>query len=116
MEKNIPESFKTRIMWACHTYALVYHVLLGCGKNQEISSQAYGYAERITIRTLSDMAEVFRRTLSSDMFRKIEKAEALQDKFGRKPTARELYQNIRDVTVFEADKILKVMKPLKLSR
>lgn len=107
--ETIPDSFSLRIMWTCHTYALLYHLLLGNGTDREISSQAYGYAERMTRRALSDMAKAFSLTLHSETYKKIMKAEALRERLGDKLTARDIYRNFRDIRSGEAEYILKII-------
>lgn len=106
---DIPDSFSLRIMWTCHTYALIYHILLGGGKEETITPQAYAYAERMTSRALADMARAFGLTLHSEVYKKIQKVEALKERLGRTPTAREIYRNFRDINAKEAEYILKII-------
>lgn len=106
---NVPDSFSLRIMWTCHTYALLYHIILGNGKSKEISAKAYAYAERLTKRALSDMVKAFQMTLHSDTYKKIMKAEELKKKQNGKLTARDIYRNFRDIRPGEADLILKIV-------
>lgn len=106
---NVPDSFSLRIMWTCHTYALLYHIILGDGKEKDVSAKAYAYAERLTKRALSDMTKAFQMTLHSETYKKIMKAEELKKKQNGRLTARDIYRNFRDIRPGEADLILKII-------
>lgn len=111
--QKVPDSFSLRIMWTCHTYALLYHILLGHGAGKEICPQAYAYAERITRRALADMAKAFSLTLHSETYKKIMKAEALKERQGGKLSARDIYRHIRNINIREAEHILKIINEVK---
>jgi len=105
---DVPESFTLRIMWTCHTYALLYHILLGDGKKAEISTHAYGYAERLTRRSLSDMVKAFGLTLHSETYKKILRTEALKQRLGS-VTVRDIYRNLHNIKHGEAEYLLKIV-------
>lgn len=113
--QKVPDSFSLRIMWTCHTYALLYHLLLGNGTDKEISAQAYGYAERMTHRALADMTKAFSLTLHSETYKKIMKAEALRERQGGKITARDIYRNLRNINIREAEHILKIINETRVN-
>lgn len=113
--QKVPDSFSLRIMWTCHTYALLYHLLLGNGASEEISTQAYGYAERMTRRALVDMTKAFSLTLHSETYKKIMKAEVLRERQGGKITARDIYRNFRNINLREAEHILKIISETKMN-
>ena len=108
--KDIPDSFLLRIMWSFHRYALLYHLLLGKGHEQNISKDAYRYAERVIERILSDMARVFRLTLSSETRRKMEQVEKWIEKHHRIPTPRDIYRNFRNIRLGEAETLIRLAK------
>ncbi len=105
---DIPDSFLLRIMWSFHRYALVYHLLLGNGREQAICKEAYAYAERIIERVLSDMARTFRLTLSSETCKKLDQVEKWIEKHERIPTPRDIYRNFRNIKLGEPEILIRL--------
>lgn len=108
--EDIPDSFFLRIMWSFHRYALLYHVLLGKGREQIVCKEAYLYAERIIERILSDMAQTFRLTLSSDTYKKLEQVEKWIEKHNKIPAPRDIYRNYRNIRLGEAEILIRLAK------
>jgi hypothetical protein len=93
---NIPGSFFRRVMWRGVKYALIYHILLGKSES-EIDVNDMGWAGRLCHIHLQDVAEIIRLQGMSDLERKLERVEALRNKFrdeGKPFTARDVVRGV----------------------
>lgn len=99
---EVPESFYRRVLWRAHKYALVYHVVRGLGKSQEIGAEDYGWAARVIEMQMSDAADVLLGAGASDLEKiiascelVISKAKAADPAFI--PTPRFLLQRVKSL-------------------
>jgi Protein of unknown function (DUF3987) len=109
--RDVPASFFRRVMWRTFKYALVYHVLL-CKAEPMIDAEDVGWAVRVAGLHLADARRLLDGYRLTELEAVVVKAEAVQAKFGRRPTKRELISGVRGIrNGAMASFILEVMVP-----
>ncbi|MGE5503665.1 MAG: DUF3987 domain-containing protein [Actinomycetota bacterium] len=109
--REMPGSFFRRVMWRTFKYALVYHILLGKA-DPVIDAEDVGWAVRVAALHLADARRLLDGYRLTDLEKVVVKAEALQERLGRRPTKRELISDVRGIrNAAMAGFVLEVMKP-----
>lgn len=95
---EIPESFYRRIMWKAHKFAVLYHIIRGAGRDEEITQEDYGWAARVLHLHLADTSEILAQTNFGDLEKLIQQCEKAVVKLraaGTEVTPRTLLQRVK---------------------
>lgn len=113
IKKDLPESFYRRILWKAHKYALIYHIIRGCGKEKNLTVEDYGWAARILYMHLQDAFLMLEKYGTSNLEKLITQAENFilkKKREGKDVTPRILVQGVKNIkTVAEAKGILSII-------
>lgn len=106
---EIPMSFFRRILFRGIKYALLYHVILK-KDSDELDDIDFGWAGRVCALHLRDVRDLIREHGYGELERKLQKVEALKEKYkakGKTLTPREVVQGVWGVkTVKEAQDLM----------
>ena len=111
---NIPSAFLRRTLYKSLKYALIYHIILGKSKINEIDGEDVGWAMRLIFMHIEDIKELLEEYGFSKLENTVQKIESLKKKFkesGKVLKVRDIVSNIREIrTVNEARNILDIIE------
>lgn len=98
--KELDESYFKRIMEDAHSYALLYHIMLGKGDKQTVDLEDYGWAARVLGIFYSDIKEFLHEATDGDLERKLRRCEEVYARVkasGRQPKPRDLIRGVNSI-------------------
>lgn len=112
---ELDKSFYRRQSYRTHKYALIYHIITGNGKRQEIGPEAYGWAARVTHMLIADCCNLLDQHGISELEKKLRAIERVISNFNAKGRGevkpRDVIQNVRSIkTAREARSLLDLVR------
>jgi hypothetical protein len=107
-----PGAYIRRIIWTLHVYALLYHIFLGYGEEQEIRPEAYEWAGRLLPEFNRSVSWVLKEAIDTDSVKMLQRAENLiktRRERGATTNARDLVNALR-VGSKDAETLMRLAK------